>query len=543
MSRATTRTETGPPFRTLALCLFCGVAMAYGWGWRGSYGHGAGAMLPGALIAMAACLGSVRQDWYRRCAVAGLFGAVGWSIGGSLSNMEHTFYVMSDSLPDVAYGFACIGLIGTLWAGVGGAILSLAFTRSRSELQRFVGPLSAVAAVWFLLSLYAIINREQAGAVYRFSQQHLPPGDWFAPLTALIVSGIYWLVHPKDRAAAGLFVVCTAAWWVGFLALPTFGGLRLAPPYRAETWAGLLGVLVALLCYLVRQKNRAGVMLTLYSMLAGCVGFILAVFMFVLVCAPWGRIPPIAPWKIAEESFGLFMGFGVALGIARLLRGGLAAPVEDKDRAPLDLFAAFVLLIVMMWTNLYKNVRDWGPYRYDVLPKGTMTMYGLSAAQWFFVIGILWTMLAVYCLVQYRRRRIMLIPGTTFEKAALLFIVVLALSLVGVVFHRFPDWRIKSNVVFSEASYWILGLVILWLLLARSSEGTKAPGPPTPGIPMDDRRWRVGWRYWVLWICVPVLIAVVTVLSVAVVKEGHPRGRKRFGPEAYWRQELAQAKR
>jgi len=521
------------------LCLFCGVAMAYGWGWRGSYGHKAGAMLPGALVAMAACLGSARQDWYRRCAVAGLFGAVGWSVGGSLSNMEHTFYVMSNSLPDVAFGFACIGLIGALWAGVGGAILSLAFTQPRSELQRFVGPLTAVAVALPLVFLYAAFNPEQTQAVYRFSQQHLPPGDWFSPLIVLIVSGIYWLVRPKDRPAAGLFFLCAAAWWIGFLGLAKYGGLRLAPPNRAETWAGLLGVQAALLYHLVRQKNRAGVMLTLYAMLAGCIGFILAVFVYVPISAEWGPIPLIAPWKTAEETFGLFMGIGVALGIARLRHGGLAASREDKDRAPLDFFAAFVLLIVMMWLNLYKNVRDWGPYRYDILPEGTM--YGLSAPQWFFVIGVLWTMLALYCLVQYRRRRLMLIPGTTFEKGALLFIVILLVSLVGVAFHRFPDWLIKSNVVFSEASYWILGLVTLWLLLARSSEGKQAGPPPTPGVPVDDTRWRVGRRYWLLWVCVPVLIAVVTALSLAVVEEGHGRARKRFGPEAYWQQELEKA--
>jgi len=541
MARPATDARAATRFSTAAFCLFCGLAMAYGWGWRGNYGHGAGAMLPGALVAMAACLGSVRQDWYRRCAVAGLFGAFGWSIGGSLSNMEHTFYVMSSSVPDVAYGFACIGLIGALWAGVGGAILSLVFTRPRSELQRFVGPLTAVASVWFLLFIFSMFNREQSAAAYRFSQQHLPPGDWFSPLIALVVSGIYWLIHRRDRPAAGLFFTCAAAWWIGFLALPTFGSIRLAPPYRAETWAGLLGILIALLVHLFRQKNRAGVMLTLYATLAGCIGFILAVFVFVPICAGWGPFPTIAPWKTAEESFGLFMGIGVALGIARLRRGGLAAPAEDAERALLDLFAAFVLLIPMMWMNLRKNVRDWGPYRYDILPEETM--YGLSAPQWFFIVGVLWTLLVLYCFVQYRRGRLMLIPQTAFEKGSLLFIVVVLVSLVGAACHRFPDWQLRGNVVFPEASYCILVLTILWLLLARSTEGRLAGEPPGPGVPVEDPTWTVGWRYWILWTCVPVIIAIVTALSLAVVEQGHSRGRKRFGPDAYWRQQLEETKR
>ena len=55
--------------------------------------------------------------------------------------MEHRLYILSDTPVDVVYGFACIGLVGLLWSGVGGAILAMAFTRPRSELNRFIGPL------------------------------------------------------------------------------------------------------------------------------------------------------------------------------------------------------------------------------------------------------------------------------------------------------------------------------------------------------------------------------------------------------------------
>ncbi len=140
-----------PAFGASILCFTCAVAMAFGWGWRGSYGHEAGAMVPGALLAMAACLCSGRQDLYRRTAIAGLFGALGWYVGGSLSNMEHNFYIISDSLPDVAYGYFGMGLIGLLWAGVGGGVLALALTRPRSELVSFM----RVLVVLWLFSTYS----------------------------------------------------------------------------------------------------------------------------------------------------------------------------------------------------------------------------------------------------------------------------------------------------------------------------------------------------------------------------------------------------
>ncbi|MFH1744239.1 MAG: hypothetical protein ABIH23_35000, partial [bacterium] len=328
---------------------------------------------------------------------------------------------------------------------------------------------------------------------------------------------------------------CAIGWWVGYLVLIKFGGLRLAPPYRGENWGGVIGILAALLLYLHRQKNRAGVMLALHATLAGCMGFIFAVFVHVPFRLGWGSFPTIAPWKIGEECFGLFMGFGVALGIMYLLRGGLAAPPEDKEREPLDLFAAFVLLIPMMWMNLHKNVRDWGPSRYDILPKEKM--YGLLAWQWFFIVGVLLTLIALYCLVQYRRRRLMMVPHTAFEKGGLLFVVVLMVTLVAGAFHRFADWRDRGNVVYPEVSYWILGLLAFWLLLIRSTEGKQAGEPPSPGVPPDDERWKVGWRYWCLWACVPLLILFVTSLTLGMQEGPDPdRGRKRFGPDAYWRQ-------
>ena len=57
--------------------LVIALAMSVGWGFRGNYGHEYGAMVPGALVAMAICLASWREDWYRRIAYFGVFGALG----------------------------------------------------------------------------------------------------------------------------------------------------------------------------------------------------------------------------------------------------------------------------------------------------------------------------------------------------------------------------------------------------------------------------------------------------------------------------------
>jgi hypothetical protein len=86
----------------------------------------------------------------------------------------------------------------------------------------------------------------------------------------------YWFLRKQDRPATQLFLECTVAWWVGYLALTYYGGIELAPPYRSESWGGVVGVQIALIWHHIRNKDRAAIMFTLYAMLAGCFGFIMA---------------------------------------------------------------------------------------------------------------------------------------------------------------------------------------------------------------------------------------------------------------------------
>jgi hypothetical protein len=97
------------------------LSLSIGWGIRGNFGHEYGAMIPGALAAMAAVLLSRRGDWVREVPFFGMFGALGWSFGGSISNMQVIAYTRSGHSPSVLYGFACLFVIGFLWAALGGA--------------------------------------------------------------------------------------------------------------------------------------------------------------------------------------------------------------------------------------------------------------------------------------------------------------------------------------------------------------------------------------------------------------------------------------
>src|SRR5439155_16313491 len=76
-----------PSFRASSVLLVM-LSLSIGWGIRGNYGHEAGAMIPGALAAIAAALMSGREAWRSHIPYFAFFGALGWAFGGSISNMH-----------------------------------------------------------------------------------------------------------------------------------------------------------------------------------------------------------------------------------------------------------------------------------------------------------------------------------------------------------------------------------------------------------------------------------------------------------------------
>jgi hypothetical protein len=521
------------------LCAFAAVVMAYGWGYRGVVGHEGGAMVPGAMLGLALCLGAGRADWYRRAAVAGLFGAVGWAWGGSLSYMEQTFYAVSDSFPDVLYGYTMLFFLGALWAGIGGAILGLAFTLPRSQLHRFVGPFLAMSAAFLITYLVLFLNHDLNDLFERFTAEHMHDGDWFSALTVLVVCGGYAILRPGARAEALLFVACAVAWYIGYMGLTWFGGLSLGPPYRSESWGGILGVLIVLLVYLHRQHNRAALMLALYGTVGGGLAFALAVFVRHPVRVQWGPFEPwggAMQWKIAEESFGLFMGFAIALGVLRFARGGLAPAAEDLPRKPLDVFAVFVMLVALMWINLRRVPMAW-IHRYEAVAPTPVA--GLMPWVWFLLAALFLTALAVYALYLYRRDALALAPATAYGKAALILILLLWVTVLGSFIQHLPASPTMVSMV--DVSFFALAGIATAMALSQGARAQRVAIPRLaasggPSIPPSDPRWRVGFRHALVWLSVPVVLLAITGLSMAMQDGPVSGARLRFGEHAYWRE-------
>jgi hypothetical protein len=355
------------------------LAMSVGWGFRGDYGHEAGAMVPGALLALAICLGSGRRDWWQRFTIMAMCGAIGWAFGGQMSYGRVIGYTASSSLPDVAYGYASLFLIGGLWGGIGAAILSLSVTESRSYLERFAGPLIVLGLVWIGMDLTG--HTESLAKI-----AHLNDTDWIAASSALIVGAVYAVAIRRERQPCYLIMWLAVGWWAGYVILTVLLGLHMTPP-RSDNWSGCVGLFAALLLYLIRRRNRAAVLAAFCGFLAGGIGFAVGDFVQMLGRAQWGPIgrwealQGLDYWKWMEQLFGLVMGAGVGLVFLTRMRPKLAPPAEDDNGRNLNTVGLIFLLLIMMWSNLHKNVRTWAKGNH--IPE---QLFGINTGWWFLLI-------------------------------------------------------------------------------------------------------------------------------------------------------------
>ncbi len=173
------------------------LALSIGWGIRGNFGHEYGAMIPGALAALAVCALSGRDDWRARAPYFAMFGALGWAFGGSISYMKVIGYTHSGVASSVWYGFPALFLIGFLWAGLGGAGTALPAVATRERLTQLFRPLLWIVVVWFCLRAISQPLLEQWESAFDATwSRHQSPlywfdSDWMEALTALFAVCLY----------------------------------------------------------------------------------------------------------------------------------------------------------------------------------------------------------------------------------------------------------------------------------------------------------------------------------------------------------------
>jgi hypothetical protein len=505
--------------RALASPFFLATALSLslGWGIRGNFGHEYGAMIPGALAALAVCLMSGRPDWHARAAEFALLGALGWSFGGSMSYMQVVAYTHSGHSPSVLYGFACLFVIGFLWAAPGGAGTALAALAPRTFLADLLLPMTLVFALWWLQGVAIAPWLVLRGySLFWFDT------DWLAASLAIVGGLLALAIRRRLDVAIGLVLSMAVGWWAGFGILVLGLDLHMTPP-RGDNWAGCLGMTLGALCWLGYSGFGEAVRAGLVCGFLGGIGFA-AASMLKLVEVTSGYD---TNWhSILEQTTGLFNGLALAVAMAPLVR--FAPAPDDSDGSPsigrstAHYALAFVVLLIT-YLNLRKNAGEW--VRVGAMPG---TMAGISAGAWFDLAYLLIALALLRLAVRNARKPLAILPPSPLGRGQLLYVVLLWWLVVGNferALVRFTEPRLVTEGVIGAVALACTVLILAW--------------PPPTGFP-PSRSSGTGRPWLVRTLAAGLLAAAGSILlDWAVVRAiygdqfaGHANLHIRFGPRA-----------
>ena len=413
------------------MVLLCGLSLCVGWGIRGNFGHEYGAALPGALAAMALVLLSGREDWWRHVHYFALFGAIGWSFGGSMSYMMVVGYSHSSHALTVFYGFANLFAIGFLWAALGGAGTALPAFLTHTQLSLFFVPIAAVFIGW---SLQAVII-DWVLAPKRMQRHESPlywyDTDWVAALVAIIAALIVALFRGGLDMGTNLVLYMGISWFVGFLLLVNVCRLRMTPP-RGDNWAGCVGMVIGILGYCWRYELSGVAFATLMTGFAGGVAFSLGQLLKLIYLWVGNKTNRHTNWhSVMEQTQGFLFGLGIAVAFGFILNRAPLLEVNASFPHWMEIFAVFCVLIALTYVNYRKAAGTW----VDLVEALPERFFGLPVVGWFrrsrgwigwfelFYIGM--GIACVWLLSVHFREPIALIPTSWLGKGQLLYLVLL----------------------------------------------------------------------------------------------------------------------
>ncbi len=505
--------ETPAAGVTVLRILVCGLALSIGWGVRGNWGHEFGAMIPGALAAMAGAIATGREDWLRRIAYLAFFGAIGWSFGGSMSYGLVQGYTHSGDLPSVIYGYACLFLMGALWGALGGAGTALAVTLERRRLHEYFPALVGVFLAWAIEDLaFAWVPSLEASTDWFDT-------DWIAAALAPLAAVLVAVVRRHRCEGFWLVIFATSGWWIGFLGLVVLAGLRMTPP-RGDNWAGMLGMTIAVAIYLHRRRLTLPLVALLITATWGGFGFAFGDFLRAfLMKQPWH----LNQHSVFEQTYGFLNGIGIALSLGWIAR---RQPVEsrgDNARSPWsDPFAVAFTLLLVPYVNIRKNLDSvWLPSK--SIPA---EMYSVSSWAWFHLAYGLLAALVLAAILRHRARPLAVVPESPLGKAQELFLLFLWWVVIGNLSRYLPfeEIRLVTEGVVHFNACLVSALVLLW---------PRAVSPPRLLPPDDARRTLTRWS-----LALGAAFLLTTLATTALTRAvwgDQPvpgAGNLRFGPDA-----------
>jgi len=512
------------------MLLLGGLSLSIGWGIRGNFGHEYGAMIPGALAAMAVVLVSGREDWRRRVAYFGFFGAIGWSFGGSISYMQVIAYTHSGHLSSVIYGFACLFVIGFLWGAMGGAGTALPACLDRRRLTELFGPLIAVFIAWTLQDIAMALGRVDEGAHRHESWWYWYDTDWVAATLAIPAVLIYAVVRGRLCTGTRLVLYSAIGWWAAFafflfvnevVLRNTPYQFRMTPP-RGDNWAGATGMTIGILVFLLRNGLGPAALATLISGFIGGLGFSGATLIKLLAMKTGWQ----TNWhSVLEQTYGFINGIGVAVAMGVLASRTERVGDEPPERRWTEVFSGGFVLLGITYVNLVKNVENYIEQKPPAIPA---VMYGLHAFWWFNIGYLALAIAVVWLMVRHLRRPLPLIPTSWLGRGQWLYIVFLWWMVIGNLMRAIPPFNPQRLI--TEGVIHMNAVLCTLLIVLRAPDSRSAPRSP-----LTRYTRAIGRAAWIGILGMIVSVAIetgITRLAYGNQRAPHAGLHIRFGPNA-----------
>jgi hypothetical protein len=404
------------------MVLLTGLSVSIGWGVRGQFGHEYGAALGGAIGGMTIALLSGREDWRARIHYFAFLGAVGFAFGGAMSYMKTIAYTHSSDSKTSLYGFACVFLLGLIWAAPAGAGIAIAAYFSREELTKFFVPISAVFLSWYAHDAARAYTRD-----WPRYQYFLGGETGVINLTILVVIAVCLIRRRYWGLGSRLMLYMAGGWWVGNIILVRLVHVDMNPP-RGNTWAGYLGLVFGILAFCWRNKQGGIAFATVASGLFGGVGFALGTAVKLLVMSSGFD----TNWhSVMEQTQGFFLGIALAISLGLLIGRAPKIVDEPRTRRWTEVFSVVFVLCVLPYLNFRRSPGEWTK-EVDGL---TDRLYGIWISSdlmpsrgligWLDFVFIALGVAMVLLLVLHLRQRIPFIPESWTGKGQLFYLVFL----------------------------------------------------------------------------------------------------------------------
>ncbi len=264
------------PSIPISTILICALAMALGWLVYGNRPFPEAAALPGALAGLCISLCFGREDWQKRWRDFALFGAIGWGLGGMMPLQHLAGYTNTGAQYwwNMLYGTAGLSLVGLIWAGVGGFFTALPALLKPDDLRSCRQAAIVFIVLWLLTKLLLFFNippQDQLEIWVRhyFYEENPANGGallyafaWFQFHGISLLLPVLMLCYccmrfmTRQNSSLGFLLSCLMVfgWFTGVSLFVGGFGYRLNPP-QSDAWAGLLGVLIALLAALIGNRK------------------------------------------------------------------------------------------------------------------------------------------------------------------------------------------------------------------------------------------------------------------------------------------------